>query len=385
MLIVGYHVAKTGGTTIMHHVIKHMGEEAYFGYGNHPSSDRFFSDLPLWEELNEDERAPVKFLFGHHVNDRILAGLNAKETALFSVIRDPFTHFVSQYKYHLSVIKGEGREVSARTYLNNWKPNRVSTEFYKFFPHLLSDPETPFGEAALFEILKQFQFLCVTEKLTEQSTAITKELGIPPIEGRHRVSKNEVDLEGITKEEVYEKSPLDLKVYEAVLARANGEDSPLNYDEAAFQKSVGRVDQKFKQKRLVRLAYEALAHFFRVNCIIEAAQLHLALRENNENRFAPIIRSSSNQANLRLRKAIARAEKEKAQVYMRHFYLRMARASFEKAITLNPEYVDAYIGYAQCLVRQKDDGGARKAVLHVLEKLDAQNFGAQQLLADLEE
>jgi len=383
MLIVGYHVAKTGGTTVMHHIVKHMGENAYFGYGNHPATTRFFNNQPLWEELSDEERSPVKFVFGHHVNDRLLVGRSADETALFSVVRDPYAHFVSQYKHHLTTIRGEGRNVGARAYFENWKSNRVAFEFYKFFPALLPKQDMPFEEEALFEILKQFRFLCATEKLTEQSLAITSELGIPQIEGRFRVSKDTVDLEGITPEEVYEKSPLDLKIYKAVLARANGEESPLEYDSVAFEKSLERTTRRYSSNRTVRLAYDALAQFFRANSMLQAAQIHLAVSENNEHRFAPIIRSSPNQRTLANRKMTARAEKEQGVVYLQHFMNPLARACFEKAIALNPAYVDAYVDLARCFIRLKDPEAAMKAVCYVLNNLDANNAGAKMVFEEL--
>jgi len=383
MLIVGYHVAKTGGTTVMHHITDHLGDDAFFNYGNHPAADRFFSDKPLWEELSREARAPVRFLFGHHVNDHILADLGGRDAALFSVIRDPYTHFVSQYKYHLSVIKGEGRHVSARKYLDKWLPNRVSSEFYKFFRLLLSDPETPFGIDALYEILKQFRFLCVTEKLTEQSVEITQELGIPPIEGRHRVSKSKVDLEGITAEEVYAKSPIDLQIYHAVLARANGENGPLTFDPETFDQSLKRLNRSMKKAQVIRTAYDRLAQFFRLNDKLEAAQVHLALNETYEKRHVPILRGTPKQRSLVLRKAVARSEYEKAVVFMKHFRFPMASACFEKAITLNPDYADAYVGYAHCLMRLKKNQEAIKAATYVIEQLDSDNIGANKILNDI--
>ncbi|WP_262689756.1 hypothetical protein [Kordiimonas aestuarii] len=381
MLIVGYHVAKTGGTTVMHHIQNHLGPEAYFGYGQHPASERFFSGRPLWEELTQEERAPVKFVFGHHVNDYILAGLSGDKPALFTVLRDPFTHFVSQYKYHLSVIRGEGRHVGAREYFKEWQENRVSGELCKFFTHLYPEADAPVSEEKIIHILKQFRFLCATEKLTEHSAPISVELGIPPVEGRHRVSTNKADLEGLTPEEVYERCPLDYKMHKAVLdgAGPDGTTGPLAYDDAAFQDSLKRLSGSFTKAEQIRMAYERLVHFFRHNDLMEAAQLHLALAKRNHPRYAPVIRSTPIPTRQRMKFAVARSEKEKAAVYMRHKYPAMARACYEKAIALHDGYIDAYVGLAYVLQHQGLTEKAREAAEHALT-LDEGNVGVRRFL-----
>lgn len=382
MLIVGYHVAKTGGTTVMHHILNHLGPEAYFGYGQHPASDRFFSGKPLWEELTAEDRKQVRFVFGHHVNDYLLAGLGKEKPALFTVLRDPFTHFVSQYKYHLTVIRGEGQHVGARDYFAKWQENRVSGELCKFFTHLYPEADAPASEAKITHILRQFRFLCATEKLTEHSAPISRELGIPPVEGRYRVSKNEVDLEGLTPEEVYERCLLDLKMHQAVMdgAGPDGTTGPLAYDDALFTESLERISGTYTKAQQIRMAYERLVGFFRHNDLVEAAQLHLALSKRTHPRYNPIVWATPIPARQRMKLSVARSEKEKGAVYLRHKYPAMARACFEKAVLLNENYVDAYVGLAQALQRLGLSAQATDAARHALE-LDAGNEGAKRFLA----
>ncbi|WP_417451253.1 tetratricopeptide repeat protein [Kordiimonas sp.] len=381
MLIIGYHVAKTGGTTVMHHIQTHLGPDAYFGYGQHPASDRFFSGKPLWEELTAEERAPVRFVFGHHVNDYILAGLSGEKPALFTVLRDPYTHFVSQYKYHLTVIRGQGQHIGARDYFAKWQENRVSGELCKFFSGLYPDADAPVSEEKITHILRQFRFLCATEKLTEHSAPISRLLDIPPVEGRHRVSKNQADLEGLSPEEVYERCPLDHKMHAALLEGAGpeGKDGPLAYDDALFQASLDRLSGTHTKAAQVRMAYERLAHFFRHNDLIEAAQLHLALSKRSDPSYTPIVKSTPLPKHQSMKLAVARSEKAKADVYARHRYPLLARACFEKAITLNENYIDAYVGLANVLARQGHVAKARDAAQHALS-LDGNNHGALRFL-----
>ncbi|WP_417459206.1 tetratricopeptide repeat protein [Kordiimonas sp.] len=378
MLIVGYHVAKTGGTTVMHHIFNHLGEDVYFGYGNHPAQKLFFEGQPLWEELSAEERSQYRFVFGHHVNHRVLACLPDDNAALFTVLRDPYTHFVSQYKYHLSVIRGEGRTASAREYFETWRANSVSKELFKFFRRLHPEQQAEFSEEKLAHILRQFRFLCATEKLTEHSAPITRLMDIPPVEGRYRVSKNSADLEGLTPEDVYEKSPIDKRLHQMVL-NGKGPDSgdgELAYDDALFKESMARLRADYDQPRHIQSAYKKLAGFFQHNDLIEAAQLYLAFRKKTDPKYAPIMRAAPLPDRMKLRLCVARSEREKAVVYASHNHPRLARACFEKAIQLNPNYVDAYVGLAHTLKRLDLMPQARDAVQHALS-LDAGNEGAQ--------
>lgn len=381
MLIVGYHVAKTGGTTVMHHIFNHLGQDVYFGYGNHPAQDLFFGGKPLWEELSVEERSKYRFVFGHHVNHRVLACLPDDNAALFTVLRDPYTHFVSQYKYHLSIIRGEGRTISAREYFKTWRANSVSGELYKFFSELAPDPQAAFSEEGLAHILRQFRFLCATEKLTEHSAPITKLMGIPPVEGRYRVSKKEADLEGLTAEEVYERSPVDMRLHQMVL-NGKGPDSgegELAYDDGLFRQTMERLRDEYDQARHTREAYQKLALFFRHNDLIEAAQLYLAFQNKNDAKYAPILRSTPMPDRMKRRLCVARSEREKAAVYAANFYPGLARACLEKAILLNENYVDAYVALAHILQRLNMPRKAREAAQHALS-LDSENEGAAAFL-----
>lgn len=381
MLIVGYHVAKTGGTTVMHHIFNHLGEDVYFGYGNHPAQKLFFEGQPLWEELSAEERSQYRFVFGHHVNHRVLACLPDDNAALFTVLRDPYTHFVSQYKYHLSVIRGEGRTVSAREYFETWRANSVSHELFKFFRYLLPDPKVEFSEENLATILRQFRFLCATEKLTEHSVPITKLMGIPPVEGRYRVSRNSADLEGLTPEDVYEKSPIDKRLHQMVLD-GKGPDSgegELAYDDALFKESMARLRDDYSQVRHTQAAYKKLARFFQHNDLIEAAQLYLAFNKKADAKYNPILHATPLADRVKQRLCVARAEREKAAVYAAHYRPRLARACLEKAIQLNPGYVDAYVALAHTLRRLNLNEEAAAAARQALS-LDSENEGANAFM-----
>lgn len=381
MLIVGYHVAKTGGTTVMHHIFNHLGEDVYFGYGNHPAQKLFFEGQPLWEELSPEARSQYRFVFGHHVNHRVLACLPDNNAGLFTVLRDPFTHFVSQYKYHLSVIRGEGRTISARDYFETWRPNSVSRELFKFFRRLHPETGADFSEDKLVYILRQFRFLCATEKLTEHSAPITKLMGIPPVEGRYRVSKNSADLEGLTAEEVYDRSPIDKRLHQMVLD-GKGPDSgegELAYDDTLFKESMARLRGDYDQARHTEAAYKKLAGFFQHNDLIEAAQLYLAFEKKTDAKYAPIMRATPMPDRVKQRLCVARSEREKAAVYASHNHPRLARACLEKAIQLNPNYVDAYVGLAHTLKRLDLMPQAREAAQQALS-LDGENDGAKAFL-----
>lgn len=381
MLIFGYHIAKTGGTTVMHHIIDHLGEEAYFGYGNHTSAERFFNLEPFWEELTPEQRAPVRFVFGHNIKQRALACAGTNDVALFSVVREPFSHFVSQFRYRSAILQNEGRQITAREFLEKRRPNAVSSEFFNTVPGLRADPEQPFTEQSLFEVMSQFRFLCLTEKLTEQSKEIGDALGIPPISGRYRVSQNTVDLEGITPEDVYEQSPMDFRLYEEVAKRASGEKSALDYNDALFRERLRSIKKSTSRKEAIAEAYENFALFLRSHGKSASAKLHIALSAKTAPKFDPILNIRDRVRDHDSAFTVARSEFEMGNVYMRHHRPKLARACYEKAISLWPDHLQARIGLGNSLIRLQEFEKAKAAVEYIIENIDPNNEQALHLMA----
>lgn len=383
MLIFGYHVAKTGGTTIMHHIIDHLGEDAFFGYGHHPSAERFFNSQPLWEELPEEQREPIRFVFGHNIKQRALACAGTNDVALFSVVREPYSHFVSQFRYRSAILLNEGRRLNVHEFLEKRAKNAVSSELFNAVPGLRSDPEQPLSEDTLFEVMRQFRFLCLTEKLTEQSKEIGDALGIPPISGRYRVSKNTVDLEGIKPEDVYEHSPLDFRLYEEVAKRAAGEKSAIDYDDALFRRRLKAIKMSTTRKDAILEAYEHFAVFLRSSGKIAAAKLHIALTGKPLAKYRPILELRDRPRDHDTAFVVARSEFEMGNVYMRHQQTQLARACFEKAITLWPDHLQARMGLGHCLVRQNEPQKAKSVVEYIIENIDQNNEQALRFLGQV--
>ena len=42
-MLLAYHIAKTGGTTLLHHLRDELGKDACVTYGLHPGMERFFN------------------------------------------------------------------------------------------------------------------------------------------------------------------------------------------------------------------------------------------------------------------------------------------------------------------------------------------------------
>ncbi len=360
MLVVGYHVAKTGGTTVMHHIKQHMGDDSYFGYGNYAATQTFFKGEALWEELSVEQRQSYKMIFGHGVDQWLLHGLDREECALFTSVREPYSHFGSRYNHYAKMKKVAGEAISPREFLDGQKNNPISWAIYKNF-HFLSGGQK-FGETAVLNILKCFRFLSTTEKLTQQTKPLCDVFNIPPITGKSRVNTNKSGIGDITKDEIYDKCHMDVRLYE-ILSSDNGADE-VGYDPELLEKGLFSLQDRKSDEQLVSRAYRRLANFMTEQNTLCAARLELNFSQRQDcEKYAPIW-----SAKVDLRDAIheAQSEQAKALVYQRYGSLDAAEACLEKALRLAPAFLAAMTAYARLLLSQKRKAEARSMAERIM-------------------
>jgi len=353
MLVVGYHVAKTGGTTVMHHMKQHMGDDSYFGYGNFAATRAFFRGEAIWEELPVEQRQSYKMIFGHGVDQWLLHGLGIEECGLFTSIREPFSHFGSRFNHNAKMKKVSGETVSPREFLEKQGNNPISQAIYKNF-HFLSDGQE-FGETAVLNILKCFRFLSTTEKLTQQTKPLCDVFGIPAITGKSRVNKNKSGVGDITKEEIYDKCNIDVHLHE-ILSSDNWSNE-VGYEPKLLEKGLLAIKGDISEEQLVTRAYKRLANFMNFQNTLCAARLELHFSQRQDcKKYAPIW---SKKVDLRDALTEAQSEQAKALVYQRYGCMDAAEACLEKALRLAPAFIAAMTSYARLLRSQKRDAETR--------------------------
>ncbi|RMB11781.1 tetratricopeptide repeat protein [Eilatimonas milleporae] len=383
-MILAYHIAKTGGTTLLHHLRDELGKDACVAYGLHPGMERFFNGQPLWEELPDAEKRQARVLLGHQVSDRLIPTIPADDViGLFCVWRDPYDHFISQYRHHSGYLAQTGQQVDARAYLKSLPPNRVVRALYRLFRRLAMEDRFSFDAAC--RVLSQFEFLCVTERLATDLTTLTQRLGVGPVTRRERVSQGQIDLGGLHADDIYEHFRMDMRLYRLIVDRLNGrtEDNPLAFDASLFSENQRRLRQESHDRDAVPPAYEALASFMVGRNVIDAAKLELTLRGAEAPKYAPIWAAHATVNQQRDPVAVALSEKEKGSVYMRHNLPELALSCFEKAIQLNPEHITAHIAGARAFQALGDIPMARRYAEQGLA-LNPRNGVARDLLAVLE-
>ena len=378
MLIIGYHVAKTGGTTIMHHMRDHLGEDAYYGYGNNGAMRDFFRGQPLWEELSADQRAPVKMIFGHGVRQNLLLGVKASEAGLFTSLREPFSHFVSRYNHRLKSLKLKGLSITPREFIEQQGDDAISKAIFKNFRKLCGGQA--FDKDSVFAVLRQFQFLCTTEQLTQQTEQLCENFGIPPVTGRFRVAANKVGIGDVSAEEIYDRFPTDRAIHEELTAAGDVRRSgSLKYDETAFSESVTRINQRFSIEKEIKTAYARLADFLVVQGALDAARLELVFSGRDSDEKYDAIWAK--RADLRAAPDAAQSEQTKAKVYQRHGKHDLAAACYDKANQLQPNFIGAISGSAQLQLAMGNKEKAKRQAEELLA-INASHPVALKILED---
>jgi tetratricopeptide (TPR) repeat protein len=240
-------------------------------------------------------------------------------------------------------------------------PNRVARALFKQFTRLVPDFGWRFSEDAVMALLRRFRFLFATEMLTEQSAELCDVFGVPPVQGRARPTRHDADMDGISREEVYDYSPLDRKIHQIILARGAERDisDELAYDHNAYLASLDGLKAKSRED-WARRAYERLSRFLVKEGKLEAAHLYLALNGKTDEKYAPILDARVPGNKLADPVAVARSEHAKAKIYLRYGERKLAVACFEKAISFNPHYAGALSNFAVFLDRRGNHTRARR-------------------------
>ena len=283
-VFIGLHFAKTGGTSILAHVVQHIDDRfAVHGYGPRANTERLFSGERLLEEYTDAELRRVRFVFGHGVNADVPALFPDARVRLFTVCRDPFDRFISSYKHHLRTGKSN-RQLTARAFFDQSVENPFASAVLNGFGAYVPDN----GDERLRETLRSFEFVLTTEHLDTQSAALFGQLDLPPLAIRKRVYPGTPDLGDLTREEIYARDDLDTTVNRSVNERFldtadRGGDTlnPFGLDTSRRRAHGDTVRRELGREKLIERAYGRLFADLVEQDRLVAAERILAIADPN--------------------------------------------------------------------------------------------------------
>jgi len=336
-MIVAHHIAKTGGTSLMHHVRSCLGDQAYFGVGKHSAADRFFAGQPIWEDLDADSRSQVVMTLGHNLGVRAVNPLSVDEpVAFFLCVRDPVAHAVSQFHHRQRQLAPTGRKLDFDAYIDSRRSDPIARDIWAGFQPLSGGAD--FGEAALIQILSLFAYIAVTEDMAGSTAQLCADLGISPLVRRDRVSDNHTPVSDDQRARILAKAPLDQALYSLATAGARA-DTPLAYNPTLKAERLAAYRSSLDGTDVVAGGYARLAGFLAREARLEAAKLYLTLGgRDSEAKFAafwaePVPAEKRGDALYK-----AKSEYAMAEIHQRYGDFEAAEAALREALSLWPDY-----------------------------------------------
>lgn len=243
--ILGLHISKTGGTSILYNFRTHLDRGAFLNYGETSNVARFLSGNQLLENMQPSELLKYQFVFGHGVHEGLLETLPHADVALFCVFRDPYIRLLSQLKHQTRMNARKGVTLSPETFLQRRQNNPASHQLVKHFPTLAGQGDL---RTQAHNVLKHFRFVFSTDNLTEQSSGLFRLVGAPPIKTKRRVYTESVELPGLSREDVYLDNQVDYEINEAINAMTqdplHAESwNPFGYDPDALSKAREKMHE----------------------------------------------------------------------------------------------------------------------------------------------
>ncbi len=376
-MIIAHHIAKTGGTSLMHHVRDRLGKDAFFGVGLHTAAERFFKGQPLWEELPAGARDKVTLTLGHHVGLAVVDPLPGDTPIAFFVCwRDPVAHALSQFHHSERGQAQKGRAVDIDQSIDARTPNALARDVWDAFRGLV--PWAEFSEASVLRLLSMFDYIAVTEDMAASTAPLCAALGIPPLTRRDRVAPQQTDLTDQQRQRILDKSPIDAAIH-AMLTAQKRSDTPLAFDAALKAERLSAYRARLPGENYVERAYRALAGFLEQEGRLEAAQLYLSLAGADDRKFEPIWMREVPAAKLTDPYFVARSDYAKALVYRQFDHIRLAEGCLRRALALKPNFPLAKAALARILSSVGYHGEARRLAGEVAD-LFPQDHNLQKIL-----
>jgi len=172
-LLVGLHITKCAGTSLISTVRKNFVEDEYCFLSSY--YENLLSSRPIFSQITDPQR--LRFLFGHYCNELLFRIFERRPIFFFTGFREPVARAISEYGQISAVRLTAGEEpLSVETYLQA-SANGICNEILRCFPTLDRTTGGAKWEKAL-AATSLFDYLYSTEKFEIDIQPVLDLLGI---------------------------------------------------------------------------------------------------------------------------------------------------------------------------------------------------------------
>jgi hypothetical protein len=234
------HLPKSGGTTFKGHAFKHKKwDEVFIEFSNWGRSYRTKNNRPDFADRIRADRCKAEYLFGHGTYYGIHKLVPGKFPRYITFVRDPADRCASLYNFRLS--RGATCLNFEDWYEQEYKA-RTSNPMTHFYAERLANRKMEHDDTLVLNLAKSILERCwyvgTTDNLNDDLKYLFGQMGLPEkwenyrvagqskngLKGLNHPSEGEVvskyiELDAAMREQIYQDSTLDLKLYQWVKRR----------------------------------------------------------------------------------------------------------------------------------------------------------------------
>jgi len=275
------HIPKTGGTTLLYHFRKNLGDNNILSYGQHNRVVRFFEGKHQLEELPEDEIQGLRIVQGHGVDQNIFSLLPKQDVKLLVILRNPVGLTKSRYNHQVNSFEKVGKSISTEEFLVQNSGNFMSKLLLDKFP-MFVDPNADGELEEIISVLKKFDYVFTTEQLDQQCMGVLDELSVPHGLERRRVASAKRVFEQ-TDSEITNANDVDMAIFRIANQKLDsvGHHNPFGFDKEGRDLALRHIEQTGpNSEEKIEILYNRMASFMATNLKAESAMAKLEMGKN---------------------------------------------------------------------------------------------------------
>lgn len=232
------HIPKTGGTTLLYHFRRNLGDRAILSYGQHNRIVRFFANQPQFEEMDAGQIDALHVIQGHAVSDAVLMRMGDAPAKLIVVLRHPVGLTRSRFNQRFVSMAQRGIEVTSDAFMEGEPEDFIASLLLQKFPAFV-DPDAASKRDRVISVLRKFDYVLTTERLDDQVCGLMDDMGLPQGLERRRVAEKKAEL-AVSEADILARNALDLDLFETAnaIVPAPGHHNAFGFDAAGQAKVI---------------------------------------------------------------------------------------------------------------------------------------------------